>query len=70
MYFNVETAWVGQHEAATDFGTLKAAGQKAGASGGADVAVVLRYESPERELALNPAYCVQDFGERRQRVSS
>jgi hypothetical protein len=61
-------AWVDKHEAATNFGTLEAAGRRARESGGMDVAVVLRYESPECEVALNPAYCVQDFGGRGQRM--
>ena len=59
-YFGPDLAWVGKLEGAADFGTLEAAGRKARECGREDVVVVLRYENPECELALNPAYCVTD----------
>ncbi len=40
---------------AWEFETVEAAGRKAKASYGGNVVVVLRYDRPECELALNPA---------------
>lgn len=37
-----------------------AAGRKAREFGKVDAVVVLKYENPESELALNPVYCVTD----------
>ena len=58
LYFGRENVWVGKPEAATDFGTVEAAGRGAWECVGEDVAVVLRYDNPECELALNPAFCM------------
>jgi hypothetical protein len=58
LYFGRENVWVGKPEAATDFATLEAAGCGAKVCVGEDVAVVLRYDNPECELALNPAFCM------------
>ena len=60
LYVGRQAPWAGSLEAAAEFATLAAAGQKARALDGVDAVVVLRYESPERELALNPVYCVTD----------
>jgi hypothetical protein len=57
-YVGREVAWVGTPEVAAEFETMEAAGYKAQEFGRHDVVVVLKYESPECELALNPAYCV------------
>ena len=58
LYFGRENVWVGKPEGATDFGTVEAAGCGAKGCVGEDVAVVLRYDNPECELALNPAFCM------------
>ena len=58
LYLGRENVWVGKPEEAADFGTLEAAGRGAWKCAGEDVAVVLRYDNPECELALNPAYCM------------
>ncbi len=60
LYVGRQAPWAASLEAAAEFATLDAAGQKAREFGAQDVVVVLRYESPECELALNPAYCVTD----------
>jgi hypothetical protein len=41
-----------------NFGTLEAAGYSAEGCAGEDVAVILRYDNPECELALNPEFCM------------
>ena len=66
LYVGRQVPWVGNPECAAEFETLAAAGQKAREFGRQDVVVVLRYESPECELALNPAYCVTAAGGRGQ----
>ena len=68
-YVGRQVAWVGNPEVAAEFATLAAAGRKAREFGGEDVVVVLRYESPECELALNPAYCVPAAGGGGQRLA-
>jgi hypothetical protein len=45
-------------EEAVNFRTLEAAGLGTLKCVGEDVAVVLRYDNPECELALNPVYCM------------
>ena len=57
-YLAGEGAWVGDLDEAVEFGTLQAAGREARACDGEHVVVVLRYENPECELAVNPAFCV------------
>ena len=61
-YVGGQVAWVGNAEVAAEFASLAAAGRKAQEFGQKDVVVVLRYEGPECELALNPAYCVTAAG--------
>ena len=69
-YLAREMAWVGNVEGAAEFETLQAAGRKARECGGEDVVVVLRYEDPVCELALNPAYCVTEAGGGGQRLQA
>ena len=57
-----QVPWVANAECAVEFATLQAAGSKAREFGREDLVVVLRYDSPACELALNPAYCVTGAG--------
>lgn len=50
-------AWVENVDGAVEFGTLEAAGRQARECGGEDVMVVMRYEDPLCELALDPMHC-------------
>ena len=68
FYVGREVPWVASEEGAAEFETLAAAGCKAVEFGPEDVVVVLRWESPESELLLNPAYCVTEAGAGRQRI--
>ena len=61
-YFAGRRIWVARLGAAAIYSTVEEAAAVASESGGQDVAVVLRYEEPECELALNPAYCVTGAG--------
>ena len=53
-YLGQDGAWVAANEALS-FPTLHAAGEEAREHGDCDV--VLSYENPPCELALNPVYC-------------
>jgi len=55
-YLAREGIWVAQAREGMAFPTLRAAGQKAQEH--EDCEVVLFYEDPPCELALNPVYCV------------
>ena len=72
MYVGRQAPWVRNLEEAAEFTTLAAAGWKAREFGREDVVVVLKYESPRCELALNPVYCVTDAssGQRMAKGSS
>jgi hypothetical protein len=70
LYVGRQAPWADNLEGAAEFATLDAAGRKALEFGGVDAVVVLRYEIPECELALNPAYCVTDTHDRGQRPRS
>ena len=61
-YFGRELAWVEALEQAQEYRTLQAAGRKAGQCGREDVVVVVRFDDPVCELALNPAYCMPERG--------
>jgi hypothetical protein len=67
LYVGSQAPWAANLEEAAEFGTLDAAGRKAREFGEVDAVVVLRYENPESELALNPAYCVTDTHDAGQR---
>jgi hypothetical protein len=58
LYRGKQLDWVTEIEDAAEFGTIQAAGQKARSSDQEELDVVLRYDEPECELALNPVYCV------------
>jgi hypothetical protein len=58
LYYGGEETWVADIKAAMDFGVIERAGQKALECGSKLLNVVLRYENPECELQLNPAFCV------------
>ena len=49
--------WVAQASEARDFATLQKAGEAARECR-SDMSVVLAYEDPPCELALNPEYCM------------
>ena len=54
-YLEGDATWVTEPEKGFSFPTLQAAGEKARAYGNCDV--VLLYENPRCELALNPVFC-------------
>jgi len=56
-YFGEAGDWVTEAKEALDFTTLPAGGKKAMEHEDCDV--VLSYEAPQCELAINPVYCVQ-----------
>jgi hypothetical protein len=56
-YFGEAGDWVTEAKEALGFPTLHAAGKKAREHEACDV--VLSYEDPACELAINPVYCVQ-----------
>lgn len=58
LYYAGEKSWVAEPARAVDFRVLQKAGQKARGCEAEMVSVVLQYEIPAREVALNPAYCV------------
>jgi hypothetical protein len=56
-YFSEAGVWVTEEKEARDFSTLHAAGNKAREH--EDCVVVLSYENPPCERAINPVYCIQ-----------
>ena len=68
LYVGSQAPWAANLEEAAEFATLDAAGRKAREFGDVDAVVVLRYENPESEVALNPAYCVTDTHDGGQRL--
>lgn len=58
LYYQNEGAWVREPESAMHFDTVESAGKAAVLKAEADLDVLLRYENPVQEVALNPAYCV------------
>jgi hypothetical protein len=68
LYVGRQAPWADNLEEAAEFETLDAAGRRAREFGEVDAVVVLRYENPESELALNPAYCVTDTHDGGQRL--
>jgi hypothetical protein len=57
LYYAENGEWVARAVEARDFRTLPRAGQAARECKAARVSVVLAYEEPPCELALNPEYC-------------
>jgi hypothetical protein len=68
LYVGRQAPWANKPEEAVEFATLEAAGRKAREFGEVDAVLVLRYENPECELALNPACCVTDTHDGDQRL--
>ena len=62
MYCGQNGEWVGEIGQALDFGTIERAGQRA--AGHEDLDVVLKYNEPDCELALNPAFCINRMAPR------
>ena len=58
LYHGKGSAWVEGVADALEFETLAAAGQHAARCDRDDVSVILQYDDPPCELAINPAYCV------------
>jgi hypothetical protein len=58
LYYGTENQWVAEATKAVDFGAILKAGQKAMECQAKVTSVVLSYENPKSELALNPAFCV------------
>ena len=60
LYWKADGHWVADPAGASAFDSLKAAGERArqGESLHPGLSVVLAYENPRCELALNPAYCI------------
>jgi hypothetical protein len=57
-YYAGEELWVADVTAAVDFGAIERAGQKALECGSKLLNVILRYDNPFCEVALNPAFCI------------
>jgi hypothetical protein len=68
LYYGPNDTWVTDPQVATDFRILERAGLEARHHSAQSLAVVLRYEMPECELALNPIYCVGPESHRPQAV--
>jgi hypothetical protein len=58
LYYGGQDRWVPKADDALNFGVIAKAGEKAKECQAHPTNVVLRYENPECELALNPVFCV------------
>ena len=58
-YYAGEDRWVADPGQAMSFEDVDKAGEKGLEYQGRETSVVLRYEDPQCELAVNPAFCVQ-----------
>ncbi len=58
LYYGREGNWVAELAEAMDFETIDRARQKVQECAVAFASIVLKYETPQCELALNPAFCV------------
>ena len=58
LYCGSDGAWIPDPAEARDFGTLLAAGEQARKEREADLSVIMSFENPQCELALNPVFCV------------
>jgi hypothetical protein len=58
LYYGKENVWVSEVAVAVDFGELHTAGRMVMENELEDVNVVLNYDEPPCELALNPSYCI------------
>jgi hypothetical protein len=70
LYFGYDETWVEKLEQAATFATAEEAAARSRKAGGEDVVVLLRFENPERELALNPAYCERSVPAWTQRLAA
>ncbi len=59
LYRGAGDGWVAEAAAAWEFQTLHAAALKATEDATLTTSVVLAYEDPVCELALNPDYCIE-----------
>ncbi len=59
LYRGPNGTWVSNAADAVEFRDIEAAGESAFACDRDEVNVVLRYEEPQCELALNPIYCIR-----------
>ena len=69
-YLGMNWTWVRDIRDAEEFGTLEAAGAKARETGRRKVVVVLRYQKPACELALDVAFCLPNAPGEGQRASA
>ncbi len=51
--------WVSLKTQAREFGTLEKAGEEARNASCTECSVVLSYDEPPCELAINPVFCIQ-----------
>jgi hypothetical protein len=58
LYYAGDESWVADLAEAVDFGVIERAAQKALECRAKLLNVVLRYENPQCELALNPSFCI------------
>jgi hypothetical protein len=62
LYYAGQDQWVAEVKAAVNFEVIDRAGRKALECPSRVMSVVLRYEEPECEVALNPAFCLPRVG--------
>jgi hypothetical protein len=58
LYYGKENVWISEVAEAVDFCELQTAGRMVMENELEDVNVVLNYDEPHCELALNPSYCI------------
>lgn len=59
FYFSTSGKWVSNASSAFDFKTVEAAGKRAFESNQEGIWVILSYEDPICELAINPAFSIE-----------
>lgn len=64
LYWSGGDRWVAEVAAASEFQTLQQAAQKALEQRARDLSVILAYDQPVCELALNPDFCVEPTARR------
>jgi len=60
LYCDNQDGWVAESTQAVDFGGLERAGRKALQWQKLNLSVVLVYDNPKCELALNPVFCISE----------
>jgi hypothetical protein len=58
LYYGGQNVWVSEVAQAIDFRVLQTAGRLVKEKRMQEVDVVLKYDEPQCELAVNPAYCI------------